>query len=145
MNIIKGKIIEKTSKLYFESHAFEYPIPSKFSNLKNYLGKEIILGIRPEHIRINENLPSSIIRCNVEVIEPLGATTVIFASLDIDTEITIIKEGLVEYKIEEEIEIACILPEGEPDNIQLLTELIHNLPSTPNGRAPKFELKRNNI
>ena len=39
------------------------------------------------------------------VIEPLGATTVIYANLDMETELTIIQEALVEYKIEEKIEI----------------------------------------
>ena len=104
-DFIKGNITKNSGELYFESPVLRYPIPDKFSRLHKYVGKEIILGIRPEHVRINEKLSGPIFRAHVAVIEPLGPTTVIFASLDIDTELTIIQEGLVEYNIEEEIEI----------------------------------------
>ena len=56
--------------------------------LQSYNGKKVYMGIRPENLglRGNTDIPEgdNIIKATVEVVEPLGAETVIIASVDGD-------------------------------------------------------------
>ncbi|MGM9974505.1 MAG: ABC transporter ATP-binding protein [Clostridiaceae bacterium] len=87
MNFIDSKLVEKEGKLYatFGSDTVEVPA-DKAAILKNkgYAGKEVILGIRPEHLTtkadyINAN-PDAVIEANVEVTELMGAESYIYLS-----------------------------------------------------------------
>ncbi len=56
--------------------------------LKNHNGKKVYLGIRPENLHLQGDFESdSVIKGTVEVVEPLGAETIIIASVDGDQSI----------------------------------------------------------
>lgn len=80
MNFIKAVIERKGEELYFVfgNNSLKLP-PEKANNpaLKDYIGKEVVLGIRPESLhdeaRYIDAFPESIITANVEVTELMGA------------------------------------------------------------------------
>jgi len=51
MNFINGTVIKKDNKYTFECEGFRMSIPDSVANLlENYVGKEVIFGIRPEDV-----------------------------------------------------------------------------------------------
>ena len=80
MNFIKCNIEKKGEDLYFVFGTNSLKLPPEKANnpaLKDYIGKEVILGVRPECLhdepRYLEALPDSIIEANVDVTELMGA------------------------------------------------------------------------
>ncbi len=78
MNFFKGRL-QRNGKLKFKTPDFEFDLNEQLKNrLKSYPKDEIILGIRPEHFKINSknedhDWPS--LKAEIEVIEPMGAET----------------------------------------------------------------------
>ncbi len=85
MNFIDGKISNK-SNMSFKSQKGDicFILSSPQSELlKNYLDKEITIGIRPENILIENADKNSIsIEITLDVIEPMGNETFIYFELD---------------------------------------------------------------
>jgi len=115
MNIIEGIITEKNENLYFskQEESIEIKIvETKQKYLKDFINKQIILGIRPEDISHNLNqIPKEgvSISANIEVVEPTGAemnlylntgTTTITARVKMDNEPPIGKPFVVDMDIE---------------------------------------------
>jgi len=76
MNFLSGKITGSDG-LWFDQGEIKLQIPSShFDLLKNYVDKEIILGIRPEDIYEARFAPGVSVKSNVrllvEVVEPVG-------------------------------------------------------------------------
>ncbi|MCK5134929.1 MAG: sn-glycerol-3-phosphate ABC transporter ATP-binding protein UgpC [Bacteroidales bacterium] len=76
MNFIYGKVIKSDNGIRFtdNSQIFEVNLSSDHS-LKNYIGKEVILGIRSEDIynQMNESEKGfTVLDCKIEFIEKLG-------------------------------------------------------------------------
>ncbi len=97
MNFIDAVLLEEKGTFYLEYGTedtktkagvkFKIKLPdSKNANdcLKDYVGKEVIMGIRPEHVHnepeIIEANPDSIVEANVEVTELMGAETYLYMS-----------------------------------------------------------------
>jgi multiple sugar transport system ATP-binding protein len=85
MNFLNGKILDKTD-LIFESNkseiTFNFSLEQK-SNLKEYVGKEITIGIRPEDISIEMSQDKSIeFESTLVVIEPMGNETFIYFQVE---------------------------------------------------------------
>ncbi|WP_072892480.1 ABC transporter ATP-binding protein [Clostridium fallax] len=87
MNFINVKVEDKGGKtaLVFGKEEFEL-LPEQVSILKEkgYIGKDVIMGIRPEHIDddpdfISQN-QNSVMEVNVEVTELMGAESYIYVS-----------------------------------------------------------------
>ena len=78
MNFIDSKLIKEGNDYYIDGESFRVKAPKAFqSHIQNYLGKEVIFGIRPEDF-YDKHLSTSAthfntIEAKVEVIEPLGA------------------------------------------------------------------------
>ncbi|MBR6409820.1 MAG: sn-glycerol-3-phosphate ABC transporter ATP-binding protein UgpC [Clostridia bacterium] len=95
MNFINGALEKKGEDLYFnfENLTIKLP-PEKASNeaLQEYIGKEVIVGIRPECIHDdNANLalyPDSTIEANVEVTELMGAEIYLYLHVGEETNLT---------------------------------------------------------
>ncbi len=87
MNFINVKIVEKGGKLYaeFEENSILIPEVKCKDELKEYVGKEVVLGIRPESIHDEEvfinQYPEWVVNADVEVTELMGAE--IYLYLDI--------------------------------------------------------------
>ena len=78
MNFVPAKITEENSTLYVDAKGFKLPIPDKkVSFIREMKQKEIILGIRPEHIKVaalcDRRVFTTPFTATVEVVETLGA------------------------------------------------------------------------
>ena len=101
MNFMKGKILSNENifeigqtKISLQNYPFINSIGSD---------TEVIFGIRPEDININKNnVPS--LKCKVELIEPMGADTLIWTSIE-KKPISIRIEGNKSFELGDEIEI----------------------------------------
>lgn len=95
MNIISCKINESNGVLQAKLNNID-TLSVSFPSLKakqladrSYLGKDMLLGIRPEHIKISEEgLPATI-----DVVEQLGDETIIYAKIEGQTNDLVVKGG----------------------------------------------------
>ncbi|MCQ2981745.1 MAG: sn-glycerol-3-phosphate ABC transporter ATP-binding protein UgpC [Treponemataceae bacterium] len=80
MNFLTVKIVEKGGKLVADEGTFEItPSEEQAKALKNYIGKEVYFGIRPEDMTYAAT-PAAVnnMQMKISVIEPLGAETNVF-------------------------------------------------------------------
>ncbi|HPY52477.1 MAG TPA: sn-glycerol-3-phosphate ABC transporter ATP-binding protein UgpC [Treponemataceae bacterium] len=77
MNFLTVKIIEKGGKLIADEGSFEIiPTEEQAKTLKNYIGKEVYFGFRPEDLTyVKTPAPVNNMQMKISVIEPLGAET----------------------------------------------------------------------
>ncbi|AEE16694.1 ABC transporter ATP-binding protein [Treponema brennaborense] len=77
MNFVTTKIVEKGGQILADEGSFEVtPTAEQAQTLKNYIGKEVFFGIRPEDMQYTKNpAPSNNMQMKVSIIEPLGAET----------------------------------------------------------------------
>ena len=83
MNFLKGEVIKKDGKFYFNEGNFQVKIiDAMVSHLAPYLDKEVIFGIRPEDIYdklfVSSAPPDNTIRATCEVIEPMGSEAYLY-------------------------------------------------------------------
>ena len=98
MNFINSAIVKDGEKLKARFSGYELTVSKeKAEYLADYIGKEVILGIRPEHfIAAEEITPSKdkcIITVNTEIAEMMGSETNIYFDLDGKQNIAQIKTG----------------------------------------------------
>ncbi|UCF82561.1 MAG: sn-glycerol-3-phosphate ABC transporter ATP-binding protein UgpC [Desulfobacteraceae bacterium] len=78
MNFFAARFVSKDSQVDIETEFFRVPIPtSMHPEYQEFIGQEVIFGIRPEDIHsvdfTKEYTEDACVRGKVEVIEPLGA------------------------------------------------------------------------
>ncbi|GHV81322.1 sugar ABC transporter ATP-binding protein [Spirochaetia bacterium] len=75
MNFLTVKVTEKGGSIVLEEGSFELkPSAEHAPYLKNYVGKEVYFGIRPEDLSFVETTAAeNNMKVKVEVVEPLGA------------------------------------------------------------------------
>ena len=78
MNFLEGKITKKDGRLYFDEGQLKVKIQeAMYVELRKYLEKDIIFGIRPENIYdklfASAASPDNTARLKCEVIEPMGS------------------------------------------------------------------------
>jgi multiple sugar transport system ATP-binding protein len=83
MNFMKGRIIKKENRLYFDEGRIQVKVVEDMHNkLKGYIDREIIFGIRSEDIYdklfVSEAPQENIIRVNCEVVEPMGSEVYLY-------------------------------------------------------------------
>ncbi|NTV51524.1 MAG: sn-glycerol-3-phosphate ABC transporter ATP-binding protein UgpC [Candidatus Firestonebacteria bacterium] len=83
MNFMDGSIIKKKDNLYFSEENFTVKVHEDHaSSLESYIGRDIILGIRPEDIYdkvyASNASPDNTITATVEVVEPMGAEAYLY-------------------------------------------------------------------
>src|SRR5665648_229179 len=86
-NFIKVKLIEEDGMYCLINSDLKIStIPERREALTPYLGKEIILGIRPEKIMDNEAFLEAhqdwVVDVKIEVVEPMGSESVVYFSLN---------------------------------------------------------------
>jgi multiple sugar transport system ATP-binding protein len=77
MNFFNGTLVSEEGKLYLDGGDFRLSVPADRKNaLSDYAGKEVVFGIRPEHVHAPEfappNISASPLKATVEVVELLG-------------------------------------------------------------------------
>jgi multiple sugar transport system ATP-binding protein len=83
MNFMNGKIIKKSSKIYFTEGKISVKIvEDMFSKMTPYIGRDIIMGVRSEDIYdklfVSEAPPENVVRVNCEVVEPMGSEVYLY-------------------------------------------------------------------
>ncbi|MSP12016.1 MAG: sn-glycerol-3-phosphate ABC transporter ATP-binding protein UgpC [Chloroflexi bacterium] len=78
MNFFDTTVVGDNDKLFVDAGTFRLPVPAdKMALLKPYMGKEVSLGIRPEHIYDPLFAPGDAvvakIKSRVDVVEPMGS------------------------------------------------------------------------
>jgi multiple sugar transport system ATP-binding protein len=85
MNFLSGMISEKNDLIFTSNNSelkFNFS-PEQKSYLKEYVGQEVVAGIRPEDISIENTTGKSIeLECVLDVIEPMGNETFIYFELE---------------------------------------------------------------
>jgi multiple sugar transport system ATP-binding protein len=89
MNFMPGKVIQENG-LVFEEGKIRLKIPEKLGGLlKNYIGKDIILGIRPEDIHLagfTQGIElQSEAQMEIEVVEPMGNEIILYLTTQQNT------------------------------------------------------------
>lgn len=90
MNFIEGIIIKKNAGFFFDEGKFKMKIIDKMLEpLKNYEGKKLILGIRPEDIydKLFTTYATQDTTCSVvvEIVEPMGAEVYLYLNSGLNT------------------------------------------------------------
>ncbi len=83
MNFLNGRIVKKEGRMYFdEGKLLVKAVEDMYKALLPFVGKEVILGIRPEDIYdklfVSEAPPENIVRVTCEVYEPMGAEVYLY-------------------------------------------------------------------
>ncbi|MGL5245882.1 MAG: ABC transporter ATP-binding protein [Sarcina sp.] len=113
MNFIEGIIKEENGQgyAYFQNEKIEVPVDKfKILKQKGYLGKQLVLGIRPEHLDDNTDLiaanPGKVISVKVEVTELMGAESYIYSKCG-SQNVTIRVNGSTKLQSRHDAKIFC--------------------------------------
>ncbi len=89
MNFITARLIEEGSDLFVTFGNNKLKVPAEKANnpaLKEYIGQEVVIGIRPECLHDDpvhvDSMPDSTIDATVEVTELMGAEIYLYLSFD---------------------------------------------------------------
>ena len=67
MNFFDAALTEENGKMYLNCRDFKVEVPEdRAATYKDYVGKEVIFGIRPEHVHDPEYAPAGIMPADVE-------------------------------------------------------------------------------
>jgi multiple sugar transport system ATP-binding protein len=91
MNFLDVNVVEQNGRLCAEieskgvTHAL--PIPERLTFMRDQLGKQVTLGIRPEQITheihyLNEHPDTLNVPCLIEMVEPTGADTLVLTHIN---------------------------------------------------------------
>ena len=83
MNFLEGNCEFKNGSAFFNEGNFSIKLDDRLNELlKEYDGKDLVFGIRPEDIYSPENAPEvpeeDHVTANVEVVEPMGSETYVY-------------------------------------------------------------------
>ncbi len=88
MNFINATLVKKDDGIYAEFEGESVKIPESKAakeEVKAYIGKEIVLGIRPEDLHDDEayvaNYPQDTVKAKVDVTEMMGAETYLYLTI----------------------------------------------------------------
>ncbi len=106
MNFFNGIITTEYSKFYFKTTEFKIPIDEKAldKNFENNEAKEVILGIRPEHLIVSES--TTLFKAKLEVIEPLGSEIYLHLKTELHR-FAIRTSKITDFAVGQDIYLAC--------------------------------------
>jgi len=83
MNIMKVSLKDEGGRLVVIEGAMQLEVaPAHQDSLRSHVGREVLIGIRPEDLTDGDGTQSSQVTASVDVVEPLGAETHIYLSTD---------------------------------------------------------------
>jgi len=115
MNFLDGKLDAENGSLWLDLDAFRLQVPPEAKKLDDYIGKNIIVGFRPEDISDKDRAgfasTGSVMTARIDVIEPIGSEELLYVSAGKHTFVAEIQEisgGTSEKRalVEKEIELA---------------------------------------
>jgi multiple sugar transport system ATP-binding protein len=78
-NILEATVRRDDKGVYLSGDGFRLEAGAKTRANALKPGREVYLGIRPETVRVSENEVPGSFECTVEMVEPLGANTILLA------------------------------------------------------------------
>ena len=86
MNFFDGQVVEEGGRLLCKGEDFSFGVPDSLKDgYEKARGRDLVLGIRPEHIflkgRWGNSTEGQIIRAKVDVVEPIGSGIIILATV----------------------------------------------------------------
>jgi multiple sugar transport system ATP-binding protein len=86
MNFFDTTLIEEDGTMYADCKDFRLEVPeSRSAPYKSYLGKEVVIGVRPEHVHDPEYPPPgitpSVVEAKVEITELMGNEVNVFFTI----------------------------------------------------------------
>lgn len=82
MNIITCYVAQEGEKLYLKHEKFSIDVTRLKPIIQSYVGKDVALGIRPEHIELSRQKTENSVEIELMSIEYLGDITVLYFELD---------------------------------------------------------------
>jgi multiple sugar transport system ATP-binding protein len=79
MNTVEGELVEKDGAYFASFSVCSLAVPADVA--VNVSSKELILGIRPEHILVGEEKTAKSVAAKVEVVEPLGHEAILLLNV----------------------------------------------------------------
>ncbi|HKZ39924.1 MAG TPA: TOBE domain-containing protein, partial [Candidatus Hodarchaeales archaeon] len=101
MNFVAGSV-KRGDTLSFSAPQFSLRLPDRYVGaLDSYVGRRVILGIRPEHIEIAKSaFFLETIEAKVDVVEPIGAETFVLAHVSGNLTLTVKHPGMGMFPID---------------------------------------------
>ena len=81
MNFLKGRLADAEGGIVFEANGTRIPLDGYRAGEALAAGREVVLGLRPEHIRVNEEAAGPLYEAQVEIEEPMGADNLLWLKL----------------------------------------------------------------
>lgn len=82
MNLIESDLIEKDGKIYVSINGIDIELDEEKANkVKDYVGKKVTFGIRPENIKIAKEQGERVGEGNISVVEQMGNEEYIYFEL----------------------------------------------------------------
>ncbi len=82
MNIMKVSLKESRGGLVVGEGDFELEVAASHQDrLRSHVGRDVLLGIRPENLTYMEDTRGSTLTASVDVVEPLGAETHVYVTV----------------------------------------------------------------
>jgi len=78
MNQMPGKITRSSSGFQAQVHDVTISLPDNI-NIKE--GQSVVVGVRPEHLTLNDNDGTPAIPISLDLVEPLGSEALLHASI----------------------------------------------------------------
>ena len=112
MNFINSKVVKYENKYFIEFSGSLMSVPQRFMDkIKDYENKEVIMGVRPEDIIIEEK---SEVKASVDIMEVMGSEAYVYLKLN-DGSKLIAKTGSgVNFNVGDEVGI-----KANPDKIHI--------------------------
>ncbi len=86
MNFFDAKLTGKPGDIHLDTGSFHLKMANgKAAKLAEYLGKNVILGIRPEHLSdrvIGQHVNGNVIKAHIDVVEHLGSEAIVYLKAD---------------------------------------------------------------
>ena len=111
MNFMEAQIAEENGKLYAKFAGTALPMTrEKSEKLRDYIGKTVILGIRPEDFLPAGGKEAGTITAYVDLVEPMGAAMNLYLQCD-EKKMVVRMPG--EYQVKEETECTLAVKEDK--------------------------------
>ncbi len=104
MNFFEGDLVMQGGEIEFASASFSHPLPSHISTelKKRKAERKVVMGIRPEHVRLHQEAGWEVLSAVVDVLEPLGRELHVQLMLG-DNPVTVITDPSRELKVGQQV------------------------------------------
>ncbi|APO67969.1 ABC transporter ATP-binding protein [Rhizobium gallicum] len=78
MNFLHGELTKNSDKTVFRSNGVSFSLDGYDAAQPLQSGRKVVLGVRPEHIKVDENLGPEVHDATVDIEEPMGADNLLW-------------------------------------------------------------------